>query len=125
MPQWATYAASIFLALHGLVHLMGFLVYLRITEMKDLPYKTTLLGGRWELGDPGIRLFGVMWLLPLIGFAVAVYGLFADTSWWRPVLLGTTLVSLVLTGLDYKAAYAGAIINLVILGVTILYPVFA
>lgn len=124
MPRWVTYASAIFLALHGLVHLMGFLVYLRITEMKDLPYKTTLLGGRWELGDPGMRLFGVFWLLPLIGFAVAVYGLYADTSWWRPVLIGATLVSLALTGLDYKAAYAGAIINLVILGVAILYPVF-
>ncbi|MFC1654187.1 ABC transporter permease [Myxococcota bacterium] len=124
MPRWITYASAIFLALHGLVHLMGFLVYLRITEMKDLPYKTTLLGGRWEAGEAGMRVFGIIWLLPLIGFALAAYGLFADNSWWRPVLIGTTLISLALTGLDYKAAYAGAIINGVILGVTILYPLF-
>jgi len=40
--------ASIILILHGLVHLMGTAAYLKLAELKGLPYKTTVLGGRWD-----------------------------------------------------------------------------
>jgi len=40
------------------------------------------------------------------------------------LLLGTTLLSLVITGLDWSVAYIGAIINVVILGILLLVPLF-
>ena len=45
--------AIIFVALvlvHGLIHLMGTALYLRLTELSGLSYKTSLLGGRLDLG---------------------------------------------------------------------------
>ena len=49
--------------LHGLIHLMGFVAYWPLREIKDLPYKTTLLGGKLDLGAGGMRLFSVVWLV--------------------------------------------------------------
>jgi hypothetical protein len=124
VPKILLYAASIVVFLHGLIHLMGVAVYLKITEIKGLDYKTKLLGGRWDVGDTGIRLFGALWLIPTIGFAIAAYGLVAGLDWWRPTLLATTLFSLVITGLDWTVAYMGTIINVVILAVLLLGPLF-
>ena len=49
--------------LHGLIHLMCFVAYWPLGEIKDLPYKTTLLGWKLDLGAGGMRLFSVVWLV--------------------------------------------------------------
>jgi hypothetical protein len=110
-----TIVASIFLILHGLIHLMGTAAYLKLAEIKGLPYKTTLLGGRWDLGANGIAVYGALWAVAAIGFVVAAVALIAGWGWWQPVLIGVTLFSLVLTALDWGVAYAGVIINIIIL----------
>ena len=63
--------ASAVLCLHGLVHLLGTAVYFRLAEVPEFPYKTTLLGGRWDLGAAGIRVFGLLWAGTAIGFGIA------------------------------------------------------
>ena len=45
--------ATIVLVLHGLIHLMGTVAYLKLGVIQQLPYKTTVLGGRWDLGANG------------------------------------------------------------------------
>lgn len=110
------------LVLHGLIHLMGTSVYMKLAPVEGFVYKTTLLGGRWDLGTGGISLFGALWLIPAIGFVVAAVGLWLGATWWQPVLLTVTLCSLVLTVLDWNIAFAGAVINLVILGILWLGP---
>jgi hypothetical protein len=114
--------AAIVLIVHGLIHLMGTASYLKLTEIGELPYKTTLLNGSWDLGTKGIALFGVLWAVATVGFVAAGVAMIAGWSWWQPLLLGVTLFSLVLTALDYKVAYAGVIINVVILAVVLLGP---
>lgn len=109
--------ASIVLVLHGLIHLMGTAVYMKLTTIEGFAYKTSLLDGRWDLGEGGIRVFGALWALAAIGFVVAAVALVAGWGWWQPVLVGVTLFSLVLTVLDWSNAFAGAIINIVILPV--------
>ena len=39
--------ATIVLVLHGLIHLMGTAAYMKLAVIQQLPYKTTVLGGRW------------------------------------------------------------------------------
>jgi hypothetical protein len=112
-----TIIASLVLIMHGLIHLMGTTAYLKLAEIKELPYKTTVLGGWWDLGANGIAVYGVLWALAAVGFIVAGVAVIASWSWWQPVLVGVTLFSLVLTLLDWGVAYAGVIINIVILTV--------
>lgn len=114
--------AALFLILHGLIHLMGTTAYLKLARIEALPYKTTLLGGAWSVGDRGIRAFGVLWVIPAVGFFVAGVAMLAGWTWW-PVLVGVMAVlSLVLTLLDWSVAYAGAVVNVVILGMLWLGP---
>jgi hypothetical protein len=62
--------ASIVLVLHGLIHLMGTAVYMKLGTVEGLKYKTTLLGGRWDLGAGGIWVFGALWAVAAVGFVV-------------------------------------------------------
>lgn len=122
MSRTITIIVAIVLVLHGLIHLMGPAVYIKLTEIEGFSYKTTLLGGRWDVGDNGIGIFGAVWVLPAVGFIVAAVALLAGREWWRRVLVGVTLVSLVLTVMDWSVAYAGVVINIVILAAAWLGP---
>ena len=68
-PLWA-YAFGIFVIVHGLGHTAGF-----------------------GLGN---RVFAVLWLLGLIGFVpagLAFLGLWIPREWWRPLIIGSVVVS--------------------------------
>lgn len=107
---------------HGLIHLMGAAVYLKLATIEGLPFKTTLLGGRWDVGEAGMALFGLLWLLPAAGFVIATLGMLLDAPWWRSMLTIVTIASLLLTALDWQVAYMGAITDLVILIAIVLAP---
>jgi len=110
------------LVAHGLIHLLGTAVYMRLAEVKGLTYKTTLLSDHWKLGENGIRVFGALWVLPAIGFVAAALALAIGWGWWQPLLLWTTLLSLALTGLDWSNAFMGAIMDTAILVLLWLRP---
>jgi len=40
-----------------------------------------LLGGRWDLGEGGIRVFGALWAAAAIGFVAAAAALLAGWGW--------------------------------------------
>jgi hypothetical protein len=106
---------ALVLAVHGLVHLLGTTVYMRLGNVQGLPYKTTVLGGRWDLRERGTRVFGALWILPAVGFVLAAIALFLDWPSWQWLLLSVTALSLILTVLDWASAYAGAVVNMAIL----------
>ena len=101
--------------IHGLIHLMGFVAYWPLAEIAELPYKTTLLNGRFQLGQSGMRLFSVLWLLTAVGLVGAAVGLAVKQSWWLPVMSAAVVLSLVITVLDWSNAFRGTMISLVIL----------
>ena len=113
--SWTMILAAVVLVAHGLIHLMGATVYLRLGEIKGFAYKTTLLGGRWDLGAAGIGVFGALWAVAAVGFIVAAIGMLTGSSWWQPVLIAVTVCSLILTALDSSLAFAGIALNIVIL----------
>ena len=115
LPKLALAFAAAALTLHGLIHLMGTAAYMRLAHVQGLPYKTTLLGGRLDLGEGGIRIFGACWMVPAVGFAAAAVMLVAGWESWRLVLVVTTLLSLALTGLDWSVAFAGFLVDVAIL----------
>jgi hypothetical protein len=110
-----TVVAAIILIIHGLIHLIGTAVYGVRRPVRGLAYKTTLLGGRWDLGQKGIRVYGALWVLPTLGFLAVAAALLAGWPGWKPLLVAVTLLSLPLTVLDWGNAFAGAVVDLVIL----------
>ncbi len=115
--------AAVFVVLHGLVHVLGFIVYSLGLVTPAIVYKTTLLNGTWDVGAAGIFSYGLLWLLPIVGFVVVGIGLLLRTTWWRPVMLTVSLFSLVLTTLDWQDAYLGTLINLAIIGIVVMTSV--
>lgn len=109
---------ALLLVAHGLIHLLGTIVCARLGQVEGLVYKTRLFGGRWDVGTVGISLFGVLWLLPAIGFVAGAFGLLSGWSWWPPVLVATSVISLVLAGLDWSNACVGGVVDMLVLAAT-------
>lgn len=102
-------------ALHGIVHLIGFVVPWRIAEVTGFPYRTTLLDGAPDLGDLGVRVVGLVWLACSIGFVVAAVGIARRSSWGRSLTVALAAASLVVCLLWIPETAAGIGVNLAIL----------
>ena len=108
-------ALAVLMLLHGIAHLPGFVAAWRPAGFGELPYKTTILAGRVDLGDAGIRVFGVLWLLIALGFVLTAAGAFTARSWWMVAVVGVALASLGLSVLEWPLARVGVVVNLAIL----------
>jgi hypothetical protein len=88
------------LGVHSIAHFVGFVFSRQIPTLADLPYKTTILAGRIDVGDGGIRAMGLLWLLGGLGFLVAV-GLATNAPWLVPFTAFMVAVSLVLCAIGW------------------------
>jgi len=106
---------TVYLIIHGLAHIVGFIVPFRLANLPDAPYKTTIMFGTIDLGDTGIRIVGVLWLIAAIAFFYLGIGLFFETSNWMLQTLFITVFSMVLCILGLPDAKIGIPANIVIL----------
>jgi hypothetical protein len=64
-----------------------------------MPYRTTILAGRVDLGSVGIKAMGLAWLVVGLGCAVTAFGLIVDGRWairvGAIVLMSSALLSIV------------------------------
>jgi hypothetical protein len=120
MSRHVVVVLAVFFTLHALVHFIGFAAYWRLTEIDSLPYKTAILHGRLHVGDVGMRVLGAAFLAAGLGFLAVALGMALEAPWWRALLIGATLFSLVITLLDWQVAYAGALIDGLILAAIVI-----
>lgn len=111
---------ALFLIAHGLVHLLWFVVPWQITEVDGLPYSTTILGGRLDLGAGGIRFYGLLWIVPTAIFVLAGIGLLFSAPWWWTLTLVAAAISFLLCILGLPVAKWGALIDVLIAAVLLL-----
>lgn len=102
--------------IHGIAHLVGFVVPWQLIKSAEQPYRTTILQGRIDLGEWGIRLYGLGWLALSLCFVVIVVGVLRRSSWWLIALEGAVATSLVLCALDWPATRLGVFANVMLLG---------
>ncbi|HEY4753596.1 MAG TPA: hypothetical protein VIH37_09935, partial [Candidatus Limnocylindrales bacterium] len=62
------FLAAAVLAVHGLIHLIGFVVPWGLAQVDGFTARTSVLAGAISVGDAGARLVGVAWLLVAVGF---------------------------------------------------------
>lgn len=99
--------------LHGIAHGVGFMGAWRLG--KDIPYKTTVLAGRLDLGDSGIRVMGVLWLLAGIAFVLAGVAAMMNRVEWTSFAFLITLVSFGLCVVELPEAKVGLALNVVLI----------
>ena len=102
---------AVFVGIHGLIHLMGFVAYWPLAKINELPYKTSLMAGKLELGAAGMRFYSLLWLLATLGFLAAAILLALGKPSWAPLMLAAVLLSMVVCILDWGAAFRGAWID--------------
>jgi hypothetical protein len=108
------YLVAAFLLAHGFAHLVGLAGAWQFGPA--VPHKTTLLGGRIDLGEPGIRAFGVVWLVGALAFAAAAGALILVQPHWTTVAAAAAAFSLVISVLALPDARIGVWVNLALLG---------
>ena len=109
---------AVFLLLHGLAHLVGFLVPWRLVPGPagaPPPPMNRLLGGRLVLNDASARSLGLLWLLAAVTFAVVAIAWWRRAPWSGAALVVTAVASLVLTTAWWPAARIGFALNIGIL----------
>ena len=109
---------AVLLLLHGLAHVVGFLVPWRLvpgSPTTPQPTMNRLLGGRLLLGDVPARAFGVLWLVTGLTFALVALAWWRQQSWSGGALVAILLVSVVLTAVWWPATRIGLVLNLGIL----------
>jgi len=106
---------GIFLILHGLIHLLGFLTGWKLVNIDDIPHRTTMLAGKVNIGEAGARILGVLWFLAAIAYIVAGVGLFILAPWWLGATIGVTWFSLLLCLLGFPDSQFGLYIDVILL----------
>jgi hypothetical protein len=102
-------AAALFLAFHGVAHLVGFRA--AFWPVSGLPARSSLLGGLLGVGYFGTRALGVLWLLLGIGFVLSAALLLLRNPSWSAVTLGVTCTSAMMCLLFWPEARIGLFID--------------
>ena len=110
------FALAALLAVHGLAHLIGFLVPWKIVTLSKFPYGTTILSGTVDLGEKGMRNFGLIWLGVAAVFVLMAGALAGGLWWWFPGTVLSVGVSSVLCVLIWPDGKWGLLVNVGILG---------
>jgi hypothetical protein len=110
--------ALVFVA-HGIAHLVGVAGSWSLSPA--IPFHSTIFGGRIDIGGAGMRGLGFVWLLTALAFAVAAFGVYTASPWWRAFTFVVAAVSLVLSAAEWPAARIGVAVNLGIIVAVLLF----
>jgi hypothetical protein len=113
---------AFFLLAHGVAHLVGFVSSWKLATLAELPYKTTVFSGRVDVGDAGIRVMGVLWLLAGLAFLVAAVAVATEAGWAVRFVLAAVIASLMLCLAGWPDARVGVAVNL---GLVLLFAIGA
>jgi hypothetical protein len=108
-------ALAILLIAHGFAHIVGFIVYWRISDFEEMTYKTTILNGKVNVKDTGIRIIGIVWLLLTICFIFIGIALIIGISLWEILALYISIISLLFCILCWPDSKIGVAVNILIL----------
>ncbi len=108
-----TIALVIIIALHGLIHLIGFVKEFKLAEVKQIsgPKVSATTG----------KLLGAMWLAATVLFFVLAVAILQNTQWAAIVGIAAVVVSQILLIIYWKDAKFGTIANLLIITYIIIH----
>jgi hypothetical protein len=99
---------------HGIAHLPGFLANWQLRSFPELPFRTTVFAGTFEVGPVGIKAIGAGWLLVAIAFGFAALGVLLRWGWWQPLAYGAVGASVLLSAAGWPEARLGLVANVLV-----------
>ena len=112
--------AAVVLALHGIVHWIGFAVPFGLMTTESITFTTKALWGGFDLGDGGAKVLAVAYLALIVPFVVAAYGILRRKTWAIPLTAVTAWLSAVVCALGSPNAVVGLVLDLVIVALVLL-----
>ena len=106
-------AFAILILIHGIAHLVGFVVPWKLVKFEDMPYKTTLLNGSIDAGASGIKIIGILWLITATLFIICCFGIlfYWDIDY---LVYITATISLIMSILGLPDSKLGIPVNILI-----------
>lgn len=101
------FVISIFIMLHGLVHLLYFGQSRRLFELRpgmDWPDGSWVFS-RFFSDEITRSLASVSYILAAIGFVVGGVGILFKQAWWQPIVVGSAVFSSVITVLFWDGKF--------------------
>ena len=112
--------AAALLAVHGLIHLIGFVACSGLATVDGFAYRTTALGGLLVFGGAGATVLAIAWLARCHRVCRGRAGRPGPAALGESPVAGLALVSLGLCVLALPEAELGITVNAVILSVLVL-----
>ncbi len=78
---------------HGIGHIMGFMASWTTVPM-GFSHDPWVLSSNVTLESVIGRIFGLVWLVAMLGSMIAGYGLLSGQAWWRTLAIVSAVVSL-------------------------------
>jgi hypothetical protein len=113
------FLAGVFFILHGIVFPILGASYFKLYTIPGFPDGTYVFWHRFDVGETGIRIVGVIWMLSGVLWVLSGIGLLFLTNWWVGFTIATALVTLIPCILTLPDGKYGTLINLVILVLTL------
>lgn len=107
---------ALFLAAHGVAHLVGFMGAFQLGDFAGREVGTSLLWGQIEIGLPAAQVLGIGWLVLAVAFGIVAVSTWREARHAVAGLVVVALASLALTILASPAAIIGLAVNVLLLG---------
>ncbi|MEJ2052915.1 MAG: hypothetical protein P8X42_03255 [Calditrichaceae bacterium] len=107
-------ALSIFLFIHGISHVVGFLIPWQIVKSDEMPYKTSLFFDKIDLGSNGIKIYGILWLLLALTFFLSAWFVVTGSVYWFNLTLCVSICSFIFCILSLPDSKIGVIANIIL-----------
>lgn len=108
------YPITIVVAVHGLIHLMGFVTTWELAEIEDLDDSTLLA---LEPGTVAAQTFGLVWLAAAVLFVATAVGLVLAAGWTDTAAAVASILSILVSVLWWADAPIGALVSATVLTV--------
>jgi len=115
-------AFAVVLALHGIVHWIGFAVPFGLMTTESNPFTTTALWGLVDLGDAGAKFLGLAYLALIVPFVVVAVGVWREARWALPLTVVVAALSAVVCALGSPSAVVGLVLNVVVIAIVLCVP---
>jgi hypothetical protein len=106
---------AVFIALHGIVHVVGFTVPWGLGGPRGIGYSTLILNRSIDVGDTAVKLLGFVWLGAAIAFVTVAVMIWRGHPWALRSTVTLLVGSLVLCTVGLPGAVMGLGIDIALL----------
>ncbi|HPN38370.1 MAG TPA: hypothetical protein PL041_08195 [Melioribacteraceae bacterium] len=111
----------IILVAHAIAHLPGFVMSFKLAKIKELPYSTKVFFKKIEIGEIGIKIYGLIWLVLSLIFFTAVILIIFEMPVFKITIITASILSFLISVLGLPETKFGIIINSLIIFYLIIF----